>query len=207
MTRRPLANALTGRRVAGNAGGPAGRPARAGGRSPPDSARSSSRCRAPSSTATATKRKSIPPRSSGISPAPVGAARPARPWPDPVSHPSSRRAVAPRRSTGRSSQRRIDQVHRPYHERSPTALMQCSRVSAKRCCSIAIRCRRAPDRPKSSSATGTGASAASWLSADAARIARTAGFTVALNDPYAGGAIVARHGRPTRGRPRAPAGN
>jgi len=44
-----------------------------------------------------------------------------------------------------------------------------------------------------------GTSAASWLSAEAARIARAAGFTVALNDPYAGGAIISRHGRPSAG--------
>lgn len=44
-----------------------------------------------------------------------------------------------------------------------------------------------------------GMSSASWLSADAARIARAAGFKVALNDPYAGGAIVGRHGRPREG--------
>ena len=31
------------------------------------------------------------------------------------------------------------------------------------------------------------------------RIARAAGFTAALNDPYAGGAIIVRHGRPNEG--------
>jgi N-formylglutamate amidohydrolase len=37
------------------------------------------------------------------------------------------------------------------------------------------------------------------LSAEAARIARAAGFKVALNDPYAGGAIISRHGQPAAG--------
>ena len=31
------------------------------------------------------------------------------------------------------------------------------------------------------------------------RLCRNAGFRAALNDPYAGGAIVARHGRPGEG--------
>ena len=44
-----------------------------------------------------------------------------------------------------------------------------------------------------------GTSAAAWLSAEAARIARAAGFKIALNDPYAGGAIISRHGRPAAG--------
>ncbi|HEU0310200.1 MAG TPA: N-formylglutamate amidohydrolase, partial [Sphingomicrobium sp.] len=44
-----------------------------------------------------------------------------------------------------------------------------------------------------------GTSAASWFSAEAARIVRANGFKVALNEPYAGGAIVARHGRPAVG--------
>ncbi len=39
-----------------------------------------------------------------------------------------------------------------------------------------------------------GASAAGWISAEAAQIIRTSGFRAALNEPYAGGAIVARHG-------------
>ena len=44
-----------------------------------------------------------------------------------------------------------------------------------------------------------GTSAAAWLSEETARIARTAGFKTAFNDPYAGGAIIARHGRPGAG--------
>jgi N-formylglutamate amidohydrolase len=41
-----------------------------------------------------------------------------------------------------------------------------------------------------------GESSANWLSAEAMHVARQCGFRVALNDPYAGGAIVARHGKP-----------
>ena len=44
-----------------------------------------------------------------------------------------------------------------------------------------------------------GRSAAAWVSAEAVRIARKAGFIADLNDPFAGGHIVERHGAPQRG--------
>jgi N-formylglutamate amidohydrolase len=37
-----------------------------------------------------------------------------------------------------------------------------------------------------------------WLAGEAARIARAEGWSVALNEPYAGGHVVERHGRPDR---------
>jgi N-formylglutamate amidohydrolase len=43
-----------------------------------------------------------------------------------------------------------------------------------------------------------GASAAAWLAEEGARIAGANGWSAALNDPYAGGHIVERHGRPDR---------
>jgi N-formylglutamate amidohydrolase len=44
-----------------------------------------------------------------------------------------------------------------------------------------------------------GTRAAPCISQYGAELARRAGFRVAMNDPYAGGAIVARHGRPAEG--------
>jgi N-formylglutamate amidohydrolase len=44
-----------------------------------------------------------------------------------------------------------------------------------------------------------GRSAAPWVSAEAVRVARAAGFVAGLNDPFAGGHIVERHGAPQRG--------
>ena len=43
-----------------------------------------------------------------------------------------------------------------------------------------------------------GGSAVPWLAQEAARIARQNGWSAALNDPYAGGYVVERHGRPDR---------
>jgi N-formylglutamate amidohydrolase len=44
-----------------------------------------------------------------------------------------------------------------------------------------------------------GGSAPPWLAEQAGRIARSNGWSVALNDPYAGGYVIERHGRPDRG--------
>ena len=45
-----------------------------------------------------------------------------------------------------------------------------------------------------------GASAAGWLTREAAALARAEGWVVAVNQPYAGGYIVEHHGRPDAGR-------
>lgn len=96
--------------------------------------------------------------------------------------------------------RRIGEVHRPYHSalaeqlgsllavHGEAVLLDCHSMPPRRDCPVDLVI---GDRH--------GRSAAPWLSAEAARLARKAGFRVALNDPYAGGAIVARHGRPELG--------
>lgn len=43
-----------------------------------------------------------------------------------------------------------------------------------------------------------GRSASPWVSAEALRITRAAGFSAGLNEPFAGGHIVERHGAPRR---------
>ena len=44
-----------------------------------------------------------------------------------------------------------------------------------------------------------GRSSASWLSSEALRVTRAAGFEAGLNDPFSGGHIVERHGAPRSG--------
>ena len=44
-----------------------------------------------------------------------------------------------------------------------------------------------------------GGSAVPWLTEQAAHIVRSNGWSAALNDPYAGGHVIERHGRPERG--------
>ena len=78
--------------------------------------------------------------------------------------------------------------------------------SARRCCSIAIRCRRAAAptararaAPRSCSATGTARTISADLLDAALAAARGARLPRRCNAPYAGGYIVARHGRPDDG--------
>jgi len=96
--------------------------------------------------------------------------------------------------------RRIDQVHRPYHEALADGLKDLQIRHGE---ALLLDCHSMPSRRHSQAnvviGDRHGSSAASWISAETARIVRAAGFTVALNDPYAGGSIVARHGRPGDG--------
>ena len=96
--------------------------------------------------------------------------------------------------------RRIGDVHRPYHDALTTGLDQLFIANGQ---ALLIDCHSMPARPGTAAelviGDRHGTSAAPWLSAEAARIARANGFRVALNDPYAGGAIVSRHGRPNEG--------
>lgn len=95
--------------------------------------------------------------------------------------------------------RRVEQVHRPYHESISRAL---DALAARHGPALLIDCHSMPTRrgqPDVVIGDRHGSSAAAWLTQQAAAIARDLGFRAALNDPYAGGAIVARHGRPADG--------
>ena len=95
--------------------------------------------------------------------------------------------------------RRVEEVHRPYHRQLGDALgelvVRYGEVGLLDCHSMPSR------RGQAEIVIGDrhGTSAAGWFSAEAARIARNAGYRVVMNDPYAGGAIVTRHGRPSAG--------
>ena len=95
--------------------------------------------------------------------------------------------------------RRIEQVHRPYHR----IISETLNAMSDRYGEVGlIDCHSMPHRRGQAEIVigdRHGSSAAGWFSAEAARIARNAGFKVAMNDPYAGGAIVTRHGNPARG--------
>lgn len=96
--------------------------------------------------------------------------------------------------------RRIEQVHRPYHAALASKLSELVAVHGE---VLLLDCHSMPSRrfKQANIVIGDrhGTSAASWISAEAAETARRHGFTVALNEPYAGGAIVGRHGRPADG--------
>ena len=95
--------------------------------------------------------------------------------------------------------RRVEQVHAPYHRALADGLDRLRTIHGE---ALLLDCHSMPPRRGTADIVigdRHGTSAAAWLSAEAAAVARSAGFRVALNDPYAGGAIVARFGQPDRG--------
>ena len=106
-----------------------------------------------------------------------------------------------RRSIGSSQlEERLEQAHRPYH----CAIEQQLEGLAERFgCALLLDCHSmpppAPGVPPVVLGDCHGRSAAPWLSSEAVRIVRSAGFEAGLNDPFAGGHIVERHGAPGRG--------
>ena len=135
----------------------------------------------------------------GISPAPVGPR--ARHGLGLVPSRTHRHGTLWRRPIDRSElMRRIEQIHRPYHRLLADGLAAHVAAHGE---ALLIDCHSMPPRPHAQSdlviGDRHGTTCAAWLVEEAARLARQAGFRVALNDPYAGGAIVARHGQPHLG--------
>ncbi len=95
---------------------------------------------------------------------------------------------------------RLDRVHRPYHAALAAELDDRLRRWDE---VVLLDCHSMPPRRRGEAnviiGDRHGTSAAAWVSETAAAIAARLGFAVARNDPFAGGHIVARHGRPPRG--------
>jgi N-formylglutamate amidohydrolase len=97
--------------------------------------------------------------------------------------------------------RRILTVHRPYHQALRTALEAArDRFGA----AVLLDCHSMPPRERHGGAQVVlgdrfGASIAADLAAAAAAEAEAHGFSVAFNEPYAGGFVTAHHGRPEEG--------
>jgi N-formylglutamate amidohydrolase len=105
-----------------------------------------------------------------------------------------------RRSIGSSQlEERLDQAHRPYHQAIEQQLVELAERYGG---AILLDCHSMPPPARGVSpivfGDCHGRSAAPWVSAEAVRIARAAGFVAGLNDPFAGGHIVERHGAPER---------
>jgi len=135
----------------------------------------------------------------GISPAPVGPR--ARHGLGLVPSRTHRHGALWRRPIDRAELNlRITEIHRPYHRALAEGLESLQAVHGE---ALLLDCHSMPSRPGKQAeiviGDRLGTSSAAWVSAEAARIVRAAGLTAALNDPYAGGAIIARHGRPQAG--------
>jgi N-formylglutamate amidohydrolase len=94
---------------------------------------------------------------------------------------------------------RLDAAHRPYHRALADRLEGMRHDFG---CALLLDCHSMPP-PADGIAPIVigdrfGRTAARWLTADALAIVRQAGFDVGLNDPFAGGHIIERHGNPRR---------
>ena len=106
-----------------------------------------------------------------------------------------RRAVTP----GQLDQR-LEQAHRPYHRAIEEQLgLLLDRFG----CALLLDCHSMPPPPEGIPPVVfgdcRGRSADAWVSSEALAIAGRHGFAAGLNDPFAGGHVVERHGAPARG--------
>jgi N-formylglutamate amidohydrolase len=96
--------------------------------------------------------------------------------------------------------RRVNEVHRPYHQALAEGLEALRVLHGE---ALLLDCHSMPARPSGQAdvviGDRYGTSCSTGLSGLAMQIVRAAGFRAALNDPYAGGAIVTRHGAPRKG--------
>lgn len=106
-----------------------------------------------------------------------------------------------RRAISRAQlEERLLSAHRPYHAAIEAGL---GAIHARHGAALLIDCHSMPP-PKDlapSVVVGDlfGRSARPWLSSEAMALIRAMGFDARLNDPFAGGHIVGRHGRPGLG--------
>ena len=95
--------------------------------------------------------------------------------------------------------RRVETIHRPYHAAIAEALDAARRRFGV---AILLDCHSMPPRPQGQNGAGIvfgdryGTTAGANLVAAALAAARTLGFAATCNDPYAGGHVIERHGRP-----------
>lgn len=97
-------------------------------------------------------------------------------------------------------EQRLAQAHRPYHR---AVERQLEALVGRFGCALLLDCHSMPPPPVGSPPVifgdRHGRTAGSWVSQEAIRVARLAGFASRLNAPFAGGHIVERHGQPGRG--------
>jgi N-formylglutamate amidohydrolase len=93
---------------------------------------------------------------------------------------------------------RVTSIHTPYHDALEAHLALIAESWSE---VLLLDCHSMPPRPEGANVIlgdRHGTSAAPWLVNAAEAIAGRCGFTVARNQPYAGGYVVERHGRPQR---------
>lgn len=93
--------------------------------------------------------------------------------------------------------RRLSDAHAPFHAALGEGL---GSLALRHGAAVLLDCHSMPPRGGQAElviGNRHGSSAAGWIADAAAGIARQAGWSVALNTPYAGGYVAERHGRPS----------
>jgi N-formylglutamate amidohydrolase len=91
---------------------------------------------------------------------------------------------------------RLADAYRPFHDSIAAGLDGLTRRFG---CALLLDCHSMPPVPSGAAIVlgdRYGRSAAPWLVASASQIAAAHGFSTAVNDPFAGGHVVERHGAP-----------
>jgi N-formylglutamate amidohydrolase len=105
-----------------------------------------------------------------------------------------------RRSMGQDElDRRLDEAYRPYHRAIEE---QLSLTLDRFGCALLLDCHSMPPSKNLAAVVfgdRFGRTAAPWLMSKALSVASAAGLQASANDPFAGGHIVDRHGRPQSG--------
>lgn len=95
---------------------------------------------------------------------------------------------------------RLDQAHRPYHQAIEQEL---ARILDRFACAVLLDCHSMPPpqdlAPSVIIGDRYGQSAAPWVTFEAVKIVASAGFRAGVNQPFAGGYVVQRHGAPEGG--------
>lgn len=98
--------------------------------------------------------------------------------------------------------RRVETIHRPYHAALAAALNAARKQFGT---AVLLDCHSMPPRARGEAAAGIifgdryGTTVDPGVLAAALAAARTLGFAATCNDPYAGGHVIERHGRPADG--------
>lgn len=92
---------------------------------------------------------------------------------------------------------RLEQAYRPYHRAVSEEL---GRLVDRFGCALLLDCHSMPPLPEGSPAIvfgdRYGRTASPWVTAEAVEIAASAGYRAGVNEPFAGGHVIERHGAP-----------
>jgi N-formylglutamate amidohydrolase len=95
---------------------------------------------------------------------------------------------------------RLDQAHRPYHE---LLSLELERLVERFGCALLLDCHSMPPLPRGGPTIiigdRHGRTADHWLTCEAVRVIASAGYRPGVNEPFAGGHVIERHGARERG--------